>query len=116
MNIPDLKSTKIADETRLGLYVWEMPDGRWIGDDDGNFLSVPSMRGDKVRMAQLAEAVRGYGVDTGQPFFLPGRRQVTDEEYEYQQQRLKWGLVPDPYDIGNYKDEMKALKANGGAN
>ena len=26
------------NETRLGVYVWEMPDGRWIGDDDGNFL------------------------------------------------------------------------------
>ena len=28
------------EESILGIYVWEMPDGRWIGDDDGNFLSV----------------------------------------------------------------------------
>jgi len=27
--------------------------------------------------------------------------------------RLKWGLTPDPLDIGEYKDQMKALK-NGG--
>ncbi len=29
------------------------------------------------------------------------------EEFEEQQSRLKWGLVPDPMDIGNYKDEVK---------
>ena len=115
MNIPDLKSTKIKEETRLGLYVWEMPDGRWIGDDEGNFLSITSMKGDKSRMAALAEAVKGYGIDTGQPLFLSGRRKVNDEEFAYQQQRLKWGMVPDPYDIGNYKDEMAALKKSGGA-
>jgi len=99
------------NETRLGVYVWEMPDGRWVGDDENNFLSINSMRGDRSRIDLLAKAVRHYGIDVGQPKFFEGRRQIDDEEFEYQKQRLEWGLVPDPLDIGNYKDEMK--KAQG---
>jgi hypothetical protein len=109
----DIKRTKARfkeNETTLGIYVWEMPDGRWIGDDDGNFLSVTSKRGNKEKMAMLAKAVRSYGIDEGQPKFLEGRRKIDDEEYEYQQQRVKWGLTPDPLDIGVYKDEMAKLR------
>jgi hypothetical protein len=105
----DIKSMKkqIVEETTLGIYVWEMPDGRWIGDDDGNFLSVTSMKGNRVKMDMLAREVRSYGIYEGQPKFLSGRRKIDDEEFEYQKQRLEWGLVPDQLDIGVYKDEMK---------
>lgn len=109
----DIKRTRAKfqeGETRLGIYVWEMPDGRWIGDDEGNFLSVAAMRGDKVKMDMLADAVRHYGIDVGMPVFLEGRRKIDDEEFEYQQQRLKWGLTPDPLDIGVYKDSLKEAK------
>lgn len=109
----DIKNTKIKvndNETTLGIYVWEMPDGRWIGDDDGNYLSITSKLGNKERISLLAKAVRSYGIEDGQPKFLAGRRKIDDEEYELQQQRLKWGLVPDPLDIGVYKDEIKKLK------
>ena len=111
MDLGKLKSATVKEETRLGIYVWEMPDGRWIGDDDGNYLSVTAMKGNKARIDLLAKAVRGYGIYEGQPKFLEGRRKIDDEEFEYQKQRLEWGLVPDPLDIGNYKDEMK--KAQG---
>lgn len=111
MDLGKLKSATVKEETRLGIYVWEMPDGRWIGDDDGNYLSVTAMKGNKARIDLLANAVRGYGIYEGKPLFLEGRRKIDDEEFEYQKQRLEWGLVPDPLDIGNYKDEMK--KAQG---
>lgn len=111
MDLGKLKRATVKEETRLGIYVWEMPDGRWIGDDEGNYLSVTSMKGNKARMDLLANAVRSYGIYEGEPLFLEGRRKIDDEEYEYQKQRLEWGLVPDPLDIGNYKDEMK--KAQG---
>lgn len=97
-------------ETDLGIYVWEMPDGRWIGDDAGNYLSITSKRGNRDRIETLAKAVRSYGIYEGNPLFLEGRRKIDDEEFEYQQQRLKWGLTPDPLDIGVYKDEMAKLK------
>jgi hypothetical protein len=100
----------LDEESTLGIYVWEMPDGRWIGDDDGNFLSITSKKNNKSRIEALASVVRSYNITEGQPKFLSGRRKIDDEEFEYQQQRLKWGLVPDQLDIGNYKDEMNNLK------
>mgnify|MGYP003325759072 FL=1 len=102
----DIKRVKqsFIEETRLGIYVWEMPDGRWIGDDEGNFLSITAMKGDRVKIDALAREVRSYGIYEGSPVFLSGRRKIDDEEYAYQQQRLKWGLVPDPLDIGVYKE------------
>jgi hypothetical protein len=109
----DIKKTgfKIDDfESTLGVYVWEMPDGRWIGDDDGNFLSITSKFGNRARIAALADAVKAHGISEGQPKFLSARRKINDEEFEHQKQRLEWGLTPDPLDIGTYKDEMKALR------
>lgn len=97
----------VVEETILGIYVWEMPDGRWIGDDEGNFLSVTSKKGNREKIRMLADAVRHYGITEGKPKFLSGRRKIDDEEFEYQQQRLKWGLVPDPLDVGVYKDSLK---------
>ena len=101
------------EETRLGIYVWEMPDGRWIGDDDGNYLSVTSMKGNKAKIDALAKEVSSYGIDVGQPKFLSGRRKIDDEEFQYQQQRLKWGMTPDPLDIGVYKEEKQKLMGGG---
>jgi hypothetical protein len=60
-------------------------------------------------MDALAREVRSYGISEGGPKFLSGRRKIDDEEFQYQKQRLDWGLIPDPMDIGNYKDEMKKM-------
>jgi hypothetical protein len=107
MDINKINSQVMDEESTLGIYVWEMPDGRWIGDDEGNYLSITSKKNNKSRIEALAKEVRGFGIYEGQPKFLSARRKVTDEEFEEQQSRLKWGLVPDPLDIGNYKDEVK---------
>ena len=109
----DIKRTSAkmkSGETRLGVYVWEMPDGRWIGDEDNHFLSIASMIGNRERIAALANAVRHHGINEGQPKFIEGSRQIDDEEFEYQKQRLRWGLTPDPLDIGVHKDEMAKLR------
>jgi hypothetical protein len=104
------KNTKfLEEESTIGIYVWEMPDGRWIGDDDGNFLSVTAKKGNRSLINALAREVRSYGIYEGGPKFLSARRKISDEEFDHQKQRLDWGLVPDPLDIGNYKDEMKKL-------
>lgn len=108
MDINKINSQVLDEETTLGLYVWEI-DGKWVGDDDGNFLSITSMKGNRDRIEALRKAVAGYGIDRGQPVFLSGRRKIDDEEFQYQQSRLNLGLVPDPLDVGNYKDEMKKL-------
>ena len=108
----DIKKIKqqVIEESPLGIYVWEMPDKRWIGDDDGNFLSITSKKGNRSRIDALAREVRSFGIYEGGPKFLSARRKIDDEEFQRQKQRLDWGLIPDPLDIGNYKDEMKKLK------
>jgi hypothetical protein len=107
----DIKNVRqeVVEDSILGVYVWEMPDGRWIGDDDGNYLSVTSKKNNKSRIDALAREVRSFGIYEGRPKFLSARRKINDEEFAEQESRLKWGLVPDPLDIGNYKDEMKKL-------
>ena len=97
---------QVIEESPLGIYVWEMPDGRWIGDDNGNFLSITSKKGNRSRIDALAREVGSYGIHEGRPKFLSGRRKIDDEEFEHQNERLKWGLTPDPLDIGVYKDSM----------
>lgn len=104
---------KPVQETSFGLYVWQMPDGRWVGDSDGNFLNVASEQYDMKKMKILRDAVRHYGVEEGQAVFLPGRRRVTDEELEIQQQRLLDGLTPDEYDAPALLDELREQKQNG---
>ena len=110
MDINKTNSRILEEESILGIYVWEMPDGRWIGDDDGNFLSITSKKGNRSKVDALAREVRSFGIYEGGPKFLSARRKINDEEFQHQKQRLDWGLVPDPFDIGNYKDEMKKLK------
>jgi hypothetical protein len=110
MDMNKTKSQILEEESILGIYVWEMPDGRWIGDDDGNFLSITSKKGNRSNINALAREVSTFGIHEGRPKFLSARRKINDEEFEHQKQRLDWGLVPDPFDIGNYKDEMKKLK------
>ena len=102
----NIKSS-VVEETRLGVYVWEMPDGRWVGDDNGNYLSISSFKNDQKRIDALTQSVKSYGINEGKAKFLSGQRKITDEEYEEQKQRLEWGLTPDPLDIGEYKDSLR---------
>ena len=98
MDINKTRSKILEEESTLGIYVWEMPDGRWIGDDDGNFLSVTSKKGNRTNIDALAREVSTFGIYEGGPKFLSARRKINDEEFQH------------PFDIGNYKDEMKKLK------
>ncbi|AVD99221.1 hypothetical protein SEA_BILLNYE_19 [Streptomyces phage BillNye] len=100
------KRKQIVEEVPYGVYVWEMPNGQWIGDDDGNFLNIAAMKGDKKRIQQLRDAVASYGITEGKPFYLSGHRQVTDEEFEYQKQRMAFGLVPDEMDVPAFREEL----------
>ena len=90
---------KVIDEAKYGLYVWIIPDGRVVGDDDGNILNVPALRGDRSKIQMLTDAVRHYGINEGSAQFWAGNHRVTDEEFEEQKARLKFGLIPDPDDI-----------------
>lgn len=84
-----------------------MPDGSVVADEDRNFLSIASKQGDIRRMHALRDAVRAYGIDSGGPLFLAGHRKVSDEEYERQKERMAEGLIPDEYDAGAWREEMR---------
>lgn len=95
------------------MYVWQTPDGETLGDSDGNIMNVFCMKGDLRAVNALAEAAKHYGFPEGRPVWWSGKRRINDEELEEQQMREKFGLVPDPLDIGAIKDEARAKRQNG---
>ena len=103
---------RIIDEVDYGLYVWQMPDGKVVALDDETFLNVAAFKGDSVKINMLTNEVRSFGITEGWPLFLAGHRRVTDEEHEEQKQRLKWGLIPDPYDAPAYAEELQIRERN----
>lgn len=100
-----MKVTQI-EESEDGLYVWELPNGKILVDEEYRQLNIPAKKGDVQRMRILRDAARSYGFHEGKPKFLSGSRRVTDEEYEHQLDRAKAGLIPDPFDVGAMKEEM----------
>jgi hypothetical protein len=99
---------------RFGVYMWRMPNGSYIADEDHNFLSISAEYGDPVRISKLKAAVKSFGITEGHEVFFPGHRKINDEQYEEQLARAKAGLVPDPDDVGALIDDMKLRgQANG---
>lgn len=98
---------KVIEESPMGLYVWMTDEGAIISDEDGNYLNIQSMKGDERKIEILRNAAKDCGVEGGKPMFLSGYRRVTDEEYEYQRQRLELGLIPDELDIAAFKEEYE---------
>lgn len=91
------------DEVPYGVYVWKMPNGQYVGDEDGNMMSIQSRRGDIQKMAELRRVAQYYGLEEGEPHYISGGRWVTDEEYDLMRERMEEGLVPDPADPGNWR-------------
>lgn len=102
----------IVEETPYGIYVWRCEDGEVFGDD-GRIMQIFCMKGDREAIKALAEAAAHYGQKDGKPEFWSGHRPVTDEEYEEQLLREKFGLVPDPLDIAALRDEAEYIRRNG---
>lgn len=94
-------------ETNLGVYIWRMNDGSWLIDGDGNFLSITAFQGDLTAIAKISAAARNIGYSEGQAIFAPGRRKISDSEFEEQMARQEAGLIPDIYDIGVYKEGIR---------
>lgn len=93
---------------QFGVYLWEMPDGSYVADEDRNFLNIPSEYGDLSKIARLREFLRvEFGITEGKPVFMAGHRRVTDEEYAEQTDRLKEGLIPDDHDLPAYLESVR---------
>lgn len=95
---------QVVQETKYGVYLWQMPDGAVVKDEDGNFMSIAAKEGDLRRINELRAAARSYGIDTGSPLFMPGYRKIDDEEYEHQKERMNEGLIADEYDVPAWRE------------
>lgn len=108
------KKPQVVEEVPYGCYVWEMPDGKWVGDDDGNFArSTLCMKGDMRAQADLGNLVRSCSrdaYDRGHLRWLSGHRPVNEEEYQEQKARMAAGLVPDQYDLPTVRGEQARLR------
>lgn len=104
---------RIIDEYNWGIYIWKTPENKIVTDQDGNILNIPSLKGNEIQIEKLRKAAFSVGVEEGQAVFMSGRRRVTDEEYEYQKQRLEFGLVPDQLDYYAAKEDLETRKKNG---
>lgn len=91
-------------ETKYGVYVWEMPNGAFVADEDKNWLSINSDEGNIKRICEIQETVKSFGIFEGKATFLRGMRKCDDEEYARQQARMALGLIPDEYDVPAYRE------------
>lgn len=102
-----------VDESSFGVYVWKLPTGEVLGNEDGDILNIPSQQYDLSKIKKLRDAATSYGYPDGEAVFMSGRRRVTDEEEQEQIERMKEGKTPDVYDAGALLDELAANKQHG---
>ena len=95
------------------MYLWKMPDGSLVCDEDRNYLNIAALKGDIRKINALKEFARSLGITEGGPVWFTGHRQVTDDEYHEQKQRLEWGLIPDELDVPAIKEDLDEQKKMG---
>lgn len=108
----NMKVTPV-DEVPYGVYFWQMPSGALVTDGEGRYLSIFAMKGDVRKIKKLKQVAKSYGLEEGEPHFMSGYRQVSDDEYEQQLQRREWGLIPDEMDLPALMEDLKQKKDMG---
>lgn len=104
-----LTNKQVVDDPNVkhGVWMWEMPDGSVVMDEDRNILNTIGYKGDVTAAFSLAKAVRSYGITEGRPVFVEGKRRVSEEEHARQRFRMSLGLTPDEQDVGAINDELR---------
>lgn len=97
----------IRENIPFGVYVVKNHEGKYVIDEEWNYLSVQAMRGDLKKIGELCAAARACGIDQPEVEFWEGHRKIDDEEYERQLARQRDGYVPDEYDIGSQLDDYR---------
>jgi hypothetical protein len=92
-----------------GIYVWQLRSGKFFTDDEGNALSIDSMRGDESRIALLRNEASWLGKPDGQAVFFANVRKISDEEYSEQIDRMAQGYIPSETDLGAFIDAKKTF-------
>jgi hypothetical protein len=106
-----LKNMEVIVEDEFGVCLWCMPDGNFLGDDEGRFLSSYGKLDDIIIEEKMrAAAVYYIGVEAniGQPVWVSGSRKISDDEHDDQMERMLNGDIPD------IVDEVKQLSRKEG--
>ncbi len=104
-----LKNATVVQEDDFGVCLWRMPDGEYLGDGDGNFLSLQGRVYDVVvqeKMRKAAVHYMGEEASEGSFEWVAGARQISDSEHDDQMDRLLDGKIPDPVDALRQLKEM----------
>ena len=112
MKTRNMRITEV-EEVPYGVYVWQMPNGALVTNEDGDYLCINAVKGDIKKIKALRDAAKYWGIEEGQPMWMSGHRKISQEEYEYQKQRLELGLVPDEYDLPALKEDIEQKRKMG---
>lgn len=106
---------QIVEEVEYGMYVWRLPSGDVLRDEDGNTMNVFCLRKEiRPKGKQLIiDAAKAYGFPYGTPEWWSGKRPISDEELEEQRQRELFGLIADPLDYAAVAEEQKRKYIHG---
>lgn len=99
--------------SNVGIYVWQLPSGKYFTDGDGNALSIESMINDQAKIKEITEAAAYYGQPEGKPVFFSNVRKISDEEYSEQVDRMSQGLIPSNNDLGALIAAKKTMDTYG---
>lgn len=90
------KGRQIIHESDRGVCIWQVPSGGYIRDADFNYLSMEGPLHNHIIERKMREAAKTFtGSTDGKPVWFPGRRKISDMEYEDQMERLIDGKTPD---------------------
>lgn len=88
---------QIIEETEYGVYMWQMPDGRYLSMGEGRVLNVPARKGDLEAIAAISREAKSFGEQyaEGSPVFQAGAYRIDDSDAEEQLNDMKEGRLPD---------------------
>lgn len=76
------KTRIVHNNLPRGVLLWRTSNGGFLGDSDGNYLSMECLKGDLLAVKKMREAAAYYGYPEGETVFFPGRGQCTQGEWE----------------------------------
>lgn len=81
-----------------GLYMWQMPDGSFIGNRSGEYLVLEGPPNSLRRQAQLQRYVKEeLGIEEGRAVWRPAKP-VTHSEHDDMMERMLEGKEPSFYE------------------
>ena len=113
MNASNSKLTVIQKNRKDGMYVWKLPNGKVIGDSNGNIMNIPAIQYDIEAIHKITQAARHHGYEDGKAEFWPGTRRVSEMEHSEQLDRMKEGYIPSETDLGAWMDAAKGIAKHG---